>query len=58
MLFTFHNTPRITLGNELYLKLLLGVCNTKKKGISVSRIRVPKGGSVRWAGRGKGRVLS
>jgi hypothetical protein len=26
MLFTSHNTPHITLGNEQCLKLLLGVC--------------------------------
>jgi hypothetical protein len=26
------NTPYITLGNEQYLKLLLGICNTKKRG--------------------------
>ncbi len=32
MLFTPHNTPHITLGNEQCLKLLLGVCNTKKRG--------------------------
>jgi hypothetical protein len=30
MLFTSHNTPHIPLGNEQCLKLLLGVCNTKK----------------------------
>jgi hypothetical protein len=28
MLFTSHNTPHITLGNEQCVKLLLGVCNT------------------------------
>jgi hypothetical protein len=32
MLFTSHNTPHITLGNEQCLKLLLGVCNIKKWG--------------------------
>jgi hypothetical protein len=32
MLFTSHNTPHMTLGNEQCLKLLLGVCNTKKSG--------------------------
>jgi hypothetical protein len=31
MLFTSHNTPHITLGNDQCLKLLLGVCNTRKK---------------------------
>jgi hypothetical protein len=31
-LFTFHKTPHITLGNEQCLKLLLGVCNTKRRG--------------------------
>jgi hypothetical protein len=30
MRFTSHNTPDITLGNEQCLKLLLGVCNTKR----------------------------
>ncbi len=32
MLFTFHNTTHITLGNEQCLKLLLGVFNIKKRG--------------------------
>jgi hypothetical protein len=32
MLFTSQNTHHITLGNEQCLKLLLGVCNTKKRG--------------------------
>jgi hypothetical protein len=32
MLFTSNNTTHITIGNEQYLKLLLGVCNTKKWG--------------------------
>jgi hypothetical protein len=32
MLFTSRNTPHITLGSEQCLKLLLVVCNTKKKG--------------------------
>ncbi len=32
MLFTSHNTPHITLGNEQCLKQLLAVCNTKKTG--------------------------
>jgi hypothetical protein len=37
MLFTSHNTPHITLGNEQCLKLLLGVCNTRKRGdLSIS----------------------
>ncbi len=37
MLYTSQNTPHITLGNEQSLKLLLGVCNTKKRGdLSVS----------------------
>ncbi len=37
MLFTSHNAPRITLGNEHCLKLLLGVCNTKKRAdLSIS----------------------
>ncbi len=31
-LFTSQNTPHITHGNEQCLKLLLGVCNTKKRG--------------------------
>jgi hypothetical protein len=35
LLFTSHNTPHITLGNEQCLKLLLGVCNTKKEGRSL-----------------------
>ncbi len=35
MLFTCHNTTHINLGNEQCLKLLLGVCNTKKKGRSL-----------------------
>jgi hypothetical protein len=30
MLFTSRNTPHITLGNEQCLKLILGVCHTKK----------------------------
>jgi hypothetical protein len=34
MLFTSHNIPYITLLNEQCLKLLLGVCNTKKEGRS------------------------
>jgi hypothetical protein len=37
MLFTSHITPHTTLGNELCLKLLHGVCNTKYRGdLSVS----------------------
>jgi hypothetical protein len=32
MLFTYQNTPHITFGNEQCLKLLLGICNTKKSG--------------------------
>jgi hypothetical protein len=32
MLSTSQNTPHITLGNEQCLKLLLGVCNAKKRG--------------------------
>ncbi len=35
MLFTFQNTPRITLGNEQCIKLLLVVCNTKKRETSL-----------------------
>ncbi len=31
MLFTSYNIPYITLRNEQCLKLLLGVCNTKKR---------------------------
>jgi hypothetical protein len=32
MPLTSHDTPNITLGDEQCLKLLLGVCNTKKMG--------------------------
>jgi hypothetical protein len=32
MLSTSHNTPHILLGHEQCLKLLLGVCSTKKRG--------------------------
>jgi hypothetical protein len=32
MLFTSQTSPHITLGNEQCLKLLLRVCNTKKRG--------------------------
>ncbi len=42
LLFTSHNTPHITLGNEQCLKILLGVCNTKKRcnlSISLGTIR-------------------
>jgi hypothetical protein len=35
MLFTSQDTPHITLSNEQCLKLLLGVCNTKKRAISL-----------------------
>jgi hypothetical protein len=41
MLFTSHNTPHITLGNEQCLKLLLGVCNIKKRGdLSISLLYI------------------
>jgi hypothetical protein len=39
MLFTSQNTSLITLGNNQCLKLLLGVCNTKKRGdLSISLV--------------------
>jgi hypothetical protein len=39
MLLTSQNTPHITHGNEQCLKLLLGVCNTKRRGdLSLSLI--------------------
>jgi hypothetical protein len=37
MLFTSPNTTQINLGDEQCRKLLLGVCNTKKRGdLSIS----------------------
>ncbi len=36
-----NNTPHITLGNEQCLKLILGVCNTKKRGdLTISLVTV------------------
>jgi hypothetical protein len=44
MLFTFHNTLHITLGNEQCLKLLLVVCNTKTRGdLPISLFSIKKG---------------
>jgi hypothetical protein len=41
MPFTSHDTPNITLGDEQCLKLLLGVCNTKKMGdLSISLLYI------------------
>ncbi len=53
MHFASQNTPHVTLGNDQYLKVLQGVCNTKKRGdLSLSLLE------TYWDGREGGWCMS